>query len=46
MATIADTLNDSATECYDINGRRTTGVQKGLNIVRLGNGKTMKVFVK
>ena len=45
-ATIAATLNDSATECYDINGRRTTGVQKGLNIVRLGNGKTMKVFVK
>ncbi len=44
--TIADTLNDSATECYDINGRRTTGIQKGLNIVRLGNGKTMKVFVK
>ncbi len=45
-ATIADTLNDSATECYDINGRRTNGIQKGLNIVRLGNGKTMKVFVK
>ena len=45
-ATIADTLNDSATECYDINGRHTTGVQRGLNIVRLGNGKTMKVFVK
>ncbi len=43
---IADTLNDSATECYDVNGRRTTGIQKGLNIVRLGNGKTMKVFVK
>ncbi len=40
-----DTLNDAA-EYYDINGRRTTGVQKGLNIVRLSNGKTMKVFVK
>ncbi len=40
-----DTLNDAA-EYYDINGRRTTSVQKGLNIVRLANGKTMKVFVK
>ena len=45
-ANIADTLNDSATECYDTNGRHTTGVQRGLNIVRLGNGKTIKVFVK
>ncbi len=41
-----DTLNNATAEYYDINGRRTTGVQKGLNIVRLSNGKTMKVFVK
>ena len=31
---------------YDLNGRKTTGLQRGMNIVKFGNGKTKKVMVK
>lgn len=31
---------------YDLNGRKTTGLQCGMNIVKLGNGKTKKVLVR
>ena len=31
---------------YDINGRKTEGLQHGLNIVKMSNGKTIKVMVK
>ena len=32
-------------EYYDANGRRTNGLQKGLNIVKRGS-KTYKIMVK
>lgn len=31
---------------YDIQGRRQEGLQKGMNIVKLRNGKTQKILVK
>ena len=37
--------NDANAEYYDVNGRRTNGLQKGLNIVKRGN-KTYKIMVK
>ena len=37
--------NDSNAEYYDANGRRTNGLQKGLNIVKRGS-KTYKIMVK
>ena len=37
--------NDANAEYYDANGRRTNGLQKGLNIVKRGN-KTYKIMVK
>ena len=37
--------NDANTEYYDANGRRTNGLQKGLNIVKRGS-KTYKILVK
>ena len=37
--------NDAKTEYYDANGRRTNGLQKGLNIVKRGS-KTYKIMVK
>ena len=37
--------NDADAEYYDANGRRTNGLQKGLNIVKRGN-KTYKIMVK
>ena len=40
-----DALNNANTEYYDINGRRTSGLQKGVNIIKTGN-KTRKVIVK
>ncbi len=33
-------------ETYDINGRKTAGLQRGLNIIKLGDGTTRKVIVK
>ena len=37
--------NDANAEYYDANGRRTKGLQKGLNIVKRGS-KTYKIMVK
>ena len=37
--------NDADAEYYDVNGRRTNGLQKGLNIVKRDN-KTYKIMVK
>ena len=37
--------NDAKAEYYDANGRRTNGLQKGLNIVKRGS-KTYKIMVK
>ena len=37
--------NDANSEYYDANGRRTNGLQKGLNIVKRGS-KTYKIMVK
>ncbi len=37
--------NDANAEYYDANGRRTNGLQKGLNIVKRGT-KTYKIMVK
>ena len=37
--------NDANAEYYDVNGHRTNGLQKGLNIVKRGN-KTYKIMVK
>ena len=47
--TVIDNLNaisnDDNAEYYDANGRRTNGLQKGLNIVKRGS-KTYKIMVK
>ena len=47
--TVIDNLNaisnDANAEYYDANGRRTNGLQKGLNIVKRGS-KTYKIMVK
>ena len=37
--------NDADAEYYDVNGRRTNGLQKGLNIVKRGS-KTYKIVIK
>ena len=34
------------TGCYTLDGRRLDAPQKGLNIIRMSNGTTRKVFVK
>ena len=40
-----DTLNNANAEYYDMSGRRIDGLQKGINIIKIGN-KTRKVIVK
>ncbi len=40
-----DTLNNGNAEYYDMSGRRTDSLQKGVNIIKIGN-KTRKVIVK
>ena len=30
---------------YDLQGRKQTGLQPGVNIVKMANGKTIKVYV-
>ena len=37
---------DGTDSVYDLNGRRTNGLQKGLNIIRTKSGKTLKVVVR
>ena len=41
-----DVLNDTATEYYDLSGKRLDEPQKGVNIVRMKLGKTMKIIIK
>lgn len=42
---VVDSLNNVATEYYDMSGHRINGLQKGINIVKTGN-KTMKIIVR
>ncbi len=47
--TAVETLNaitDGTAEYYDINGRCMGSLQQGVNIVKYGNGKTIKVTIK
>lgn len=39
-------LTEGDAEYYDMNGRRINSLQKGVNIVKYGNGKTVKVNIK
>lgn len=36
----------TASECYDVHGRRLMAPAKGLNIIRTGDGNVRKVLVK
>lgn len=42
---VAADLNDTQA-IYDVNGRQLSAPQKGINIMKLANGKTLKVIVK
>ena len=44
-AEVLNGVNDGTAEYYNINGVRIDGLQKGMNIVKIG-GKTRKVLVK
>lgn len=41
-----DMHNTPATAIYDANGRQLPAPQKGMNIIRLANGKTVKLIIK
>ncbi|WP_440422409.1 leucine-rich repeat domain-containing protein [Prevotella merdae] len=41
-----DALNDTATEYYDLSGKRLDDPQRGVNIVRMKSGKTKKIIIK
>ena len=41
-----DALNDTATEYYDLSGKRLDEPQRGVNIVRMKLGKTKKIIIK
>ena len=41
-----DTADAEIEAIYTINGTRVNNLQKGLNIVKMSNGKTQKVYVK
>lgn len=45
---ISNIISETSTPTafYDMSGRRTNGIQKGMNIVKLSNGKTIKVMQK
>ena len=45
IGTVADLLNNNA-GIYDARGARLPSLQKGLNIVRTAEGKSVKVFVR
>ena len=38
--------NNNVVSRYNVNGMRINGAQKGLNIVKLANGKVVKMAVK
>ena len=37
---------DDDTKIFDISGNQINKLQKGVNILKMSNGKTKKVFVK
>ena len=39
-------VNNNVVSRYNVNGMRINGAQKGLNIVKLANGKVVKMAVK
>ena len=41
-----DAITEGDAEYYDMNGRRINSLQKGVNIVKMNNGKTIKVNIK
>lgn len=40
------TQQPAIVECYDLNGRRASQLQRGVNIIKMSDGTTKKVFVK
>lgn len=44
-SSLMDDLNNSAAEYYNMDGTRTSGLHRGLNIIKVG-GKTRKIMVK
>lgn len=44
-AVSVENLN-AATAIYDVNGRQLSAPQKGINIMKLANGKTVKLIIK
>ncbi len=45
IESVAADLN-TATAIYDVNGRKLSAPQKGINIMKLANGKSVKLIVK
>ncbi len=45
-AILFPTLPSCTSRVYSLNGQRQSHMQRGLNIVRLSNGKTKKIFLK
>ena len=41
-----DAINDAEAEYYDLSGKRLDEPQRGVNIVRMKSGKTMKIIIK
>ena len=39
-------VEQRGSECYDLSGRRTSKLQRGLNIVKMSDGTTKKVVIK
>ena len=40
------TLQPTIVECYDLTGRRTSQLQRGVNIIKMSDGTTKKIVVK
>ena len=41
-----DAMNTQGSVSYDLNGRKTDDIMRGVNIIRTSNGKTYKVIIK
>lgn len=41
-----DAMNTHGSVSYDLNGRKTDDIMRGINIIRTSNGKTYKVIIK
>ena len=46
IITPAATQQPSIVECYDLNGRRSSLLQRGVNIIKMSDGTTKKIVVK